>query len=232
MTDPIVLKDIQKTYIVPGEEIHAVNGISLTIPEGEFIAIMGRSGCGKSTLLQILGTLLPPTSGSYLLRGQEVAGMNEKQISALRRREIGFVFQQYRLIREYSVWENICMPLCLDHEKPDEDYLRDLARSCGIVDKLGKYPDQLSGGEQQRVAIVRAMAHKPSIVLADEPTGNLDYHTGQEVMNVLAACRRRFHQTIVMVTHDRETASYADNVLMMEDGRILPQEKAKELLGR
>ena len=121
MAEPIVLKNLCKTYSMPGEEIHAVRDITLTIPDREFIAIMGRSGCGKSTLLQILGTLLAPTSGSYLLRGQEVAGMNEKQVSALRRREIGFVFQQYRLIREYSVWENICMPLCLDRAKPDED---------------------------------------------------------------------------------------------------------------
>ena len=221
MADPIILKDICKTYATPGESVHAVKDISLTVPEGSFVAIMGRSGCGKSTLLQILGTLLAPTSGSYLLRGQEVSGMKEKQVSALRRREIGFVFQQYRLLSEYSVWENICMPLCLDRAKPDTDYLRDLARSCGILDKLGSYPDQLSGGQQQRVAIVRAMAAKPSILLADEPTGNLDHATGQEVMNALAVCRHRFRQTIVMVTHDPETASYADFLWRMEDGRLL-----------
>ena len=221
MSTQIELKDIQKIYSLPNEEIYALRGISLTIEEGEFVAIMGRSGCGKSTLLNILGTLLAPTSGSYLLQGKEVAGMSEKQICALRRREIGFVFQQYRLIREYSAWENICMPLCLDHAEPDEEYLQDLARSCGIRDKLGKYPDQLSGGEQQRVAIVRAMAHKPGILLADEPTGNLDSYTGQEVMSALSTCRRRFQQTIVMVTHDKETASYADRVLTMEDGMII-----------
>lgn len=228
IAEPIVLKNLCKTYSMPGEEIHAVRDITLTIPNREFIAIMGRSGCGKSTLLQILGTLLAPTSGSYLLRGQEVAGMNEKQVSALRRREIGFVFQQYRLIREYSVWENICMPLCLDRAKPDEDYIMDLARSCGISDKMGKYPDQLSGGEQQRVAIVRAMAAKPSILLADEPTGNLDYKTGKEIMYVLQVCRARFHQTIVMVTHDRETASCADQVWWMEDGQIQPKDIKEE----
>ena len=222
MAEPIVLKNICKTYFLPGEEIHAVDDVSLTIPEGEFISIMGRSGCGKSTLLQILGTLLAPTSGSYLLRGRKVAGMNEKQVSALRRREIGFVFQQYRLIKEYSIWENICMPLCLDRAKPDEDYIRDLARSCGISDKLGKYPDQLSGGEQQRAAIVRAMAIKPSILLADEPTGNLDHRTGQDVMHALEICRRRFQQTIVMVTHDPETAACADTIWWMEDGKIYP----------
>lgn len=154
--------------------------------------------------------------------------MNEKQVSALRRREIGFVFQQYRLIREYSVWENICMPLCLDRAKPDEDYIMDLARSCGISDKMGKYPDQLSGGEQQRVAIVRAMAAKPSILLADEPTGNLDYKTGKEIMYVLQVCLARFHQTIVMVTHDRETASCADQVWWMEDGQIQPKDIKEE----
>lgn len=216
----IELKKLSKTYQTPGEEIHALRELDLTIEEGSFLAVMGRSGCGKTTLLNILGTLLPPTSGSYQLRGREVNGLSQKEIAALRRTEIGFVFQQYRLLRAYSVWENICMPFVLNHDKPDRAYLEDLAASCGIYEKLDKYPDQLSGGEQQRVAIVRAMAPKPAILLADEPTGNLDYQTGQNVMAVLASCRRQYHQTIVMATHDNECASYADQILVMSDGRI------------
>lgn len=219
--DMVLLKDISKTYIAANEEIHALNHINFAVKEGEFVAIMGRSGSGKSTLLNILGTLQKPTSGEYFLGSQNVNRLSENEILTLRRREIGFVFQKFRLLSSYTIWENICMPLALDHAVPDFDYLKTLAERCGISDKLDVYPDQLSGGEQQRVAFIRAMANKPSIVLADEPTGNLDYKTGMAVMNLMADCRKEFGQTIIMVTHDNECASYADRVIALEDGKIL-----------
>ena len=170
----LCLKGISKTYLAPNGEVHALRQVDFQVAEGEFVAVMGRSGSGKSTLLNILGTLLKPTSGEYILRGQQVDQMTEDQILALRRKDIGFVFQRYRLLRAYSIWENICMPLALDQADVDAEYLEDLAERCGIPDKLDNYPDQLSGGEQQRVALIRAMAHKPAVVLADEPTGNLE----------------------------------------------------------
>ena len=201
--------------------VTALNGVSLEIPEGELIAIMGRSGSGKSTLLNILGTLQKPTSGTYWLEGQAVDQMSEKQILSLRRKKLGFVFQQYRLLPAYTVWENICLPLALDRMPADRAYLENLAERCGIQDKLDAYPDQLSGGQQQRAALVRAMSHKPAVLLADEPTGNLDYRTGMEVMSLLLECRREYGQTVVMVTHDNECADYADRILHMEDGVIV-----------
>ena len=219
----LCLKGISKTYLAPNGEVHALRQVDFQVAEGEFVAVMGRSGSGKSTLLNILGTLLKPTSGEYILRGQQVDQMTEDQILALRRRDIGFVFQRYRLLRAYSIWENICMPLALDQADVDAEYLEDLAERCGIPDKLDNYPDQLSGGEQQRVALIRAMAHKPAVVLADEPTGNLDYKTGMSIMSLMEDCRREFGQTIVMVTHDNECASYADRIVRLEDGRFVEE---------
>ncbi len=219
----LCLKGISKTYLAPNGEVHALRQVDFQVAEGEFVAVMGRSGSGKSTLLNILGTLLKPTSGEYILRGQQVDQMTEDQILALRRKDIGFVFQRYRLLRAYSIWENICMPLALDQADVDAEYLEDLAERCGIPDKLDNYPDQLSGGEQQRVALIRAMAHKPAVVLADEPTGNLDYKTGMSIMSLMEDCRREFGQTIVMVTHDNECASYADRIVRLEDGRFVEE---------
>ena len=214
------LEGIRKTYLTSHGEVHALNGVDLIVEEGEFLAVMGRSGSGKSTLLNIIGTLQKPTAGSYFLRERQVDQMTEKEILELRRREIGFVFQQYRLLASYTIWENICMPLALDQMEVDEEYIQNLAERCGILEKLDAYPDQLSGGEQQRAALIRAMAHKPSIVIADEPTGNLDYRTGMEIMNLITECRLSFGQTILMVTHDNKCASYADRVIAMEDGKI------------
>ena len=217
----VCLNGISKTYLASNGEVHALRQVDFQVKEGEFVAVMGRSGSGKSTLLNIIGTLLKPTSGEYFLRGQQVDQMTEDQILALRRREIGFVFQRYRLLRAYTIWENICMPLALDQAEVDAAYLEDLAERCGIGDKLDNYPDQLSGGEQQRVALIRAMAHKPAVVLADEPTGNLDYKTGMAIMELMEDCRREYSQTILMVTHDRECASYADRVVTLEDGKFV-----------
>ena len=219
--DIVTLKDISRTYITSHGKINALNGVNLTVPEGEFLAIMGRSGSGKSTLLNIIGTLQKPTSGNYFLRGQQVDQLPEKEILTIRRQQIGFVFQQYRLLSSYTIWENVIMPLALDQAEIDREYIQHLAERCGILDKLDAYPDQLSGGEQQRAALIRAMAHKPSIVIADEPTGNLDYRTGMAIMDLMADCRREFAQTILMVTHDNECASYADRVIALEDGRIV-----------
>ena len=218
--DMVRLEGIRKTYLTSHGDVHALNGVDLIVEEGEFLAIMGRSGSGKSTLLNIIGTLQKPTAGSYFLRERQVDQMTEKEILELRRREIGFVFQQYRLLASYTIWENICMPLALDQMEVDAEYIQNLAERCGILEKLDAYPDQLSGGEQQRAALIRAMAHKPSIVIADEPTGNLDYRTGMEIMNLITECRLAFDQTILMVTHDNECASYADRVIAMEDGKI------------
>ncbi|MCD8329103.1 MAG: ATP-binding cassette domain-containing protein, partial [Lachnospiraceae bacterium] len=160
------------------------------------------------------------TAGRYRLEGIDVGTFSREQRSTLRRRKIGFVFQKYQLLPEYTVWDNICMPLYLDHAAPDRAYLADILERFGIADRRDAYPDQLSGGQQQRVAIARALAHKPSLLLADEPTGNLDYRTGQDVMEMLALSREIAGQTIVLVTHDNESASYADRVLQLEDGRI------------
>ena len=215
------MSGISKKYPASGGEIFALRQVDFQVEEGEFVAIMGRSGSGKSTLLNIIGTLIKPTTGEYFLRGQRADQMSEDQILALRRKEIGFVFQQYRLFRSYSVWENICMPLALDQVEVDEAYLQELASRCGIADKLDNYPDQLSGGEQQRVALIRAMAHKPAVVLADEPTGNLDYKTGMAIMQLMEDCRHEFGQTIIMVTHDKESADYADRLVILEDGKII-----------
>ena len=215
------ISGISKKYPASTSEIFALRQVDFQVEEGEFVAIMGRSGSGKSTLLNIIGTLIKPTTGEYFLRGERVDQMSEDQILALRRKEIGFVFQQYRLFRSYSVWENICMPLALDQVEVDADYLQELASRCGIADKLDNYPEQLSGGEQQRVALIRAMAHKPAVVLADEPTGNLDYKTGMAIMQLMEDCRREFGQTIIMVTHDKESADYADRLVILEDGKII-----------
>lgn len=217
----VCLQEISKTYLASNGEVHALRHVDFQVTEGEFVAVMGRSGSGKSTLLNIVGTLIQPTEGKYFLRGQQVDQMSENQILALRRKEIGFVFQRYRLLRPYTAWENICMPLALEQADVDAEYLQELAERCGIADKLDNYPDQMSGGEQQRVALIRAMANKPAVVLADEPTGNLDYKTGMAIMGLMEDCRREFGQTILMVTHDNECAAYADRLVMLEDGKIV-----------
>lgn len=215
------LRGIEKEYKTSYGYLQALKGIDMDMQEGEFVSIMGRSGSGKSTLLHILATILTPTKGSYTLRGKQMDTLGRNELCRIRRQEIGVVFQQYELLREYTVWENIAMPLFLDHEKPDEEYLKELGERCGVLKYFDEYPDRLSGGEQQRVALIRAMAHKPSILLADEPTGNLDYKTGMEIMHLISDCRSSFGQTIVMVTHDNECASYADRIICMEDGHFV-----------
>lgn len=216
----IQFKNVNKKYQLGQKSITALRNFSIEVEEGEFVAIMGRSGSGKSTFLKIAGTLEKPDSGEVFLNGREVNKLTEKQICKIRQKHVGFVFQQYQLLPEYTVWDNVCMPFYISHDIPDYQYLQQVLERVGMWERRKDYPDQLSGGEQQRVAIARAMAAKPEIIFADEPTGNLDYYTGQEVMQMICMSREIYRQTIVMVTHDIESANYADRIVMIEDGRL------------
>ena len=201
--------------------VKAIDGISLEIEQGSFTAIVGTSGSGKSTLLHMLGGLDTPTSGSVCVDVQELSGMGKNEIAIYRRRKIGFIFQNYNLMPNLTVYENIVLPVELDGRSVDQEYLATIAGTLGLEDKLSRKPNKLSGGQQQRVAIARALAAKPAIILADEPTGNLDSHTSQEVIGLLKATSARFHQTIVMITHNEEIAQSADRTIRIEDGKIV-----------
>lgn len=214
------MKNISKIYPSQGIPVTAVNDISIQIEANSFISIMGKSGSGKSTLLHIMGTLTLPTSGSLFIKDNYVDFKNKKQLTALRQQEIGFIFQNFYLLPEYNVWDNICMPVYLARKIVDISYVDTLCEILHLSDRLFFKPSQLSGGEQQRVAIARAMANKPDILLADEPTGNLDYHTGHEVMKCLIRSKELFSQTIIMVTHDKEWAGLADHTLNLVDGKM------------
>ena len=216
----IELKDIKRDFLVGNETVHALRGVSFAIQPGEFVTIMGTSGSGKSTFLKIAGTLEKSDTGAVFLNGMQINGLSQKKICKIRQKKIGFIFQQYQLLPEYTIWDNVCMPLYIAHTVPDKAYIRQLLEKVGLWDRNGDYPDQLSGGEQQRVAIARAMAAKPGVILADEPTGNLDYQTGQEIMKLICASRELYRQTIVMVTHDMDSANYADRIVYMEDGAL------------
>ena len=215
-------QDIHKTYYAASGEVHALNGVSADFEAGLFYAIIGRSGSGKSTLLHILSGLDKPTSGKVILNGEDLYTYSDAKMAAFRRRNMGFVFQQFNLLDEYTVLNNIAMPLKLDGKKPDQDFLRQVTELLGIEDKLKKYPNELSGGEQQRVAIARSVLAKPQLIFADEPTGNLDKKSGENTVALLRDCAARFGQTLVMVTHDLSVASLADRVIQIEDGKILP----------
>ena len=200
--------------------VKALDGVTLEIEQGSFTAIVGTSGSGKSTLLHMLGGLDIPTSGSVCVDGQELSSMEPNELAIFRRRKIGFIFQNYNLIPSLSVYDNIVLPVELDGRTVDQLYLNEITATLGLSDKLNRKPNKLSGGQQQRVAIARALAAKPAIILADEPTGNLDSHTSQEVVGLLKATGRQFHQTIVMITHNDEIAQTADRAIRIEDGRI------------
>ena len=200
--------------------VKALDGVTLEIEQGSFTAIVGTSGSGKSTLLHMLGGLDTPTSGSVCVDGQELSSMEPNELAIFRRRKIGFIFQNYNLIPSLSVYDNIVMLVELDGRTVDQLYLNEITDTLGLSDKLNRKPNKLSGGQQQRVAIARALAAKPAIILADEPTGNLDSHTSQEVVGLLKATGRQFHQTIVMITHNDEIAQTADRAIRIEDGRI------------
>ena len=211
---------LKKYYVTDNYEVHALDGVSLSVEEGEFLAIIGTSGSGKTTLLQILGGLDEPTAGGVWIRGNSLKDMTEDERTIFRRRNIGFVFQQYNLIPVINVYENIVLPLRLDGAEIDEKLLEDIVRTLKIGEKLENLPEELSGGQQQRVAIARALMVKPAVLLCDEPTGNLDSVTSMEVISLLKTCAARFHQTVIVATHQEATAQMADRILRVEDGKL------------
>lgn len=212
---------LYKEYKTSSGAVNALNGVDLSIEKGLFYAIIGRSGSGKSTLLHVLSGLDRPTSGKVLIGGVDMFSFSDEKMAIFRRHSMGFVFQQFNLLDEYSVLNNICMPLRLDGRKPDETFLAEVTKMLGIEEKLKKYPYELSGGEQQRVAIARSILAKPHIIFADEPTGNLDKKAGEDTLNLLSSCAARFGQTLIIVTHDLEIAKKADRIIKIEDGKIV-----------
>ena len=214
-------RQIHKVYSTASGDVPALNGITCDFEEGKFYAIIGRSGSGKSTLLHILGGLDRPTSGEVLVDGKDICAMNDEQMAIFRRRHMGFVFQQFNLLEEYNVKNNILMPLKLDGRKADPAFYEEVIATLGLKEKVRKFPSELSGGEQQRVAIARSILAKPRLIIADEPTGNLDKKTGEEVLELLTTCAAKFGQTLIVVTHDPESARKADVVICIEDGKIV-----------
>ena len=214
-------KELTKYYGTGENRVCALNGINLKVEQGEFLTIVGSSGSGKSTLLHMLGGLDRPYAGSVVVDGKDLFSMKEEALTIFRRRKIGFVFQAYNLVPVLNVWENIILPVQLDGAKVDEKYIKQVIEVLGLEEKLKNLPSQLSGGQQQRVAIARALAAKPSILLADEPTGNLDSRTSQDVLGLMKTTGHRFSQTMVMITHNEEIAQMADRSIRIEDGRIV-----------
>lgn len=215
--------ELKKYYGATPNITKALDGVSLTISDGEFVAIVGTSGSGKSTLLNMIGGLDVPTSGSVKVKGKELAKMNNEQLTIFRRRNIGFIFQNYNLVPVLNVYENIVLPMELDGDTVDRAFLDEVVRMLSLEEKLSSMPSNLSGGQQQRVAIARALVSKPAIVLADEPTGNLDSRTSNDVLGLLKATSTKFHQTLVMITHNNEIAQLADRIIRIEDGKIAEQ---------
>ena len=214
-------KDLRKVYGSGDTEVRALDGVDLTVEKGEFVAVVGTSGSGKSTLLHMLGGLDRPTSGTVTVDGKELSGLKDEELTIFRRRKIGFVFQNYNLVPVLNVYENIVLPIQLDGNAPDKAYVERIIETLGLEAKLQNLPNNLSGGQQQRVAIARALAAKPAIILADEPTGNLDSATSLDVMGLLKVTAQKFSQTIVMITHNEELAQMADRIIRIEDGRIV-----------
>ena len=212
--------DLKKYYGVEPNITKALDGVTLSIEQGEFVAIVGTSGSGKSTLLNMMGGLDVPTSGSVQIDGKELAELNDEQLTIFRRRSIGFVFQNYNLVPVLNVYENIALPVELDGDTVDKKFMDEVVRLLALGDKLNSMPGNLSGGQQQRVAIARALITKPAIVLADEPTGNLDSRTSSDVLGLLKVTSSQFRQTLVMITHNNEIAQLADRIIRIEDGRI------------
>lgn len=216
---------LKRYYDTEENEVRALDDVSLSIEEGEFLAIVGTSGSGKTTLLNLLGGLDIPTEGGVWIEGQSLRDMNNEERTVFRRKYIGFVFQQYNLVPILNIYENIVLPLRLDGAKIDDELLEEIVKFLGIKEKLGNLPKELSGGQQQRVAIARALLAKPALLLADEPTGSLDSATSREVMKLLRTCGERYHQTIVVVTHQQEVAQMADRIIHLLDGKIYKEEK-------
>ena len=212
---------LRKVYGSGDTEVRALDGVDLAVEKGEFVAVVGTSGSGKSTLLHMLGGLDRPTGGSVIVDSRELSTLKDEELTIFRRRKIGFVFQNYNLVPVLNVYENIVLPIQLDGGQPDKGYTNQIIETLGLGSKLQNLPNNLSGGQQQRVAIARALAAKPAIILADEPTGNLDSRTSQDVMSLLKVTSQRFAQTIVMITHNEEIAQMAGRIIRIEDGRIV-----------
>lgn len=220
-----ILKTIElsKHYGSGESLVKAVNRIDLDIIRGEFATVTGKSGSGKSTLLHLLGGLDNPTAGEIIVDGENITSLDEERLAVFRRRKVGFIFQAFNLVPSLNVWENIVLPLGLDNRQPDEAFITDIIETLGITSKIKSLPSTLSGGQQQRVAIARAIASKPAIVLADEPTGNLDSRTGAEVMQLLKLSAAKYGQTLVVITHDEDIAQSGDHIITIEDGRVAGQ---------
>ena len=213
--------DLVKTYGDGDHQIKAIDHTSITVEHGEFVAVVGRSGSGKSTLLHMLGGLDRPDSGQVIISGQDLFSLKDEQLAVFRRRKIGFIFQDFNLIPALNVWENIVLPIGLDGKRVNKDYVLDIIQSIGMEDRLKALPSTLSGGQKQRTAIARALASRPAIILADEPTGNLDSRTEMEVVAMLKSCVAKYGQTLVMITHDETIAQMADRTLIIEDGKVV-----------
>lgn len=221
MTTVVQTKNLTKTYAMGEMQVQALDGVDFSVSAGEFVAIIGKSGSGKSTLLHMLGGLDVPTSGSVIVDGNDLTMLDRTQLALFRRRRVGFIFQQYNLIPDLNVWDNIIFPLALDGVAIDTEFIDELLTALHIADKRDRMPSQLSGGEQQRVAIARALAMCPALILADEPTGNLDTTTSHEVMGLIRTLAAKLGQTLIVVTHDIDIAQLADRIVEMRDGRIV-----------
>lgn len=220
MNEILKSQDLCKYYGTGENQVKAVDHASISVRQGEFVAIVGKSGSGKSTLLHMLGGLDTPTSGTVWMKGKNIFSLKEDALAVFRRRKIGFIFQTFNLVSSINVWENIVLPVGLDGRLPEETFVQDIIKTLGIENKLQNLPNTLSGGQQQRVAIARALASKPDIIFADEPTGNLDSKTSDEVIDLLKLSVEKYGQTLVMITHDDEIAQIADRVLVIEDGKV------------
>ena len=221
MTTVVQTKNLTKTYAMGEMQVQALDGVDFSVSAGEFVAIIGKSGSGKSTLLHMLGGLDVPTSGSVIVDGNDLTMLDRTQLALFRRRRVGFIFQQYNLIPDLNVWDNIIFPLALDGVAIDTEFINKLLTALHIAEKRDRMPSQLSGGEQQRVAIARALAMRPALILADEPTGNLDTTTSHEVMGLIRTLAAKLGQTLIVVTHDIDIAQLADRIVEMRDGRIV-----------
>ena len=217
-------ENLKKKYGTKDSEFKVLKGISLSVNKGEFVCIIGASGSGKSTLLNMIGGIDIPTSGKVYIENQDIFSLNDDKISEIRRNKIGFIFQQYNLIPALTVYENIQLPVLIDDKKVDKDYIDEIINLLDLSDKKNSFPSQLSGGQQQRVSIARALANKPSIILADEPTGNLDKKNGEDVISLLKATIKKFNVTLILVTHDMNVASCTDRIITIEDGAIISDE--------
>lgn len=214
-------EDLVKYYGEGENQVRAIDHTSMQVQHGEFVAVVGRSGSGKSTLLHMLGGLDRPDSGKVYIEGRDIFDLKDEQLAVFRRRKIGFIFQDYNLMPALNVWENIVLPIGLDGKKVKKDFVLDIVKSIGMEERLHAMPNQLSGGQKQRVAIARALAARPPIILADEPTGNLDSHTEMEVISILKNCVSKYGQTLVMITHDETIAQMADRVIVIADGKVV-----------